>query len=124
MFPVITLHVNGLEKYLKYSMTVDMLPADHHRYRYNQGIWEIRRGEISNEKFETSYTHPNSPWTGGKWMERAIAFSELKLNNHLETAKSSNHVGSAIICVVQHHVDIMCKLILLVQLYPMIGRYM
>lgn len=97
MFPVITLHVNGLEKCLKYSMTIDMLPADQHRYRYNQGLWEIRRGELSNEKFETSYTHPNSPWTGSKWMERAIAFQELKLSNHLETARSCNHVSSATI---------------------------
>lgn len=100
MFPIITVDVSGLKPNLKYSLIVDVVPVDKHYYRYNQGHWEVRDDITSDEKFETSYTHPWSPLFGDRWMEGTITFQGLRLNSHLESAKSCNHVSPVTVTVI------------------------
>lgn len=41
MFPTFKISVLGLEPQAKYILMMDIVPADDHRYKYNNSEWNI-----------------------------------------------------------------------------------
>jgi T-box len=87
MFPVIQVDINGLDSTAMYSILLDFVPCDKHRWKYVNGEWkpcgqsvyhQTSRGLSSSDRV---YVHPDSPNFGAHWMRGSVAFSKVKLTN-------------------------------------------
>ncbi|XP_057309730.1 T-box transcription factor TBX19-like [Hydractinia symbiolongicarpus] len=85
MFPVLKISVEGLDPNSMYSIMIDFLPVDSHRWKFVNGEWS-RGGKpepITNSRL---YVHPDSPNFGTHWMKNSIVFSKIKLTNKESTS--------------------------------------
>nr|BAJ04907.1 brachyury [Tubifex tubifex] len=87
MFPVIRVSVSGLDASAMYSMLLDFVPADEHRWKYVNGEWSPC-GKSQHQATPTPssgpsnvYVHPDSPNFGAHWMKEPVSFGKVKLSN-------------------------------------------
>ena len=72
--------VSGLDPNAMYSLLVDFLPVDAHRWKYMNGDW-VAGSKAEPTHAHTAYVHPDSPNFGAHWMKEAVCFSKVKLTN-------------------------------------------
>ena len=82
MFPVLKVNVSGLDPSAMYSVLLDFVSADQHRWKYVNGEW-VPGGKPEPRTPSCVYIHPDSPNFGAHWMKAAVSFSKVKLTNKL-----------------------------------------
>ena len=80
MFPIIRIGVCGLAPEAMYSITLEFVQCDQHRWKYMNGDWVVG-GKAEPPPITCVYKHPDSPNFGSHWMREAICFSKVKLTN-------------------------------------------
>lgn len=80
MFPVLKSRANGLDPTAMYSVMLDFMPVDDHRWKYVNGEWS-HAGKPEPTSASKIYVHPDSPNFGTHWMKSPIVFSKVKLTN-------------------------------------------
>ena len=97
MFPVLKSVANGLDPQAMYTVMLDFMPVDDHRWKYVNGEWS-HAGKPEPTPTSKVYVHPDSPNFGSHWMKNPIVFSKVKLTNK-ET--SNNQVVSALWVIIK-----------------------
>uniref|UniRef100_A0A1I7TWL1 T-box domain-containing protein n=1 Tax=Caenorhabditis tropicalis TaxID=1561998 RepID=A0A1I7TWL1_9PELO len=82
IFPAYRVKISGLDKKSPYFVMMDLVPADEHRYKFNNSRWMIA-GKADPEMPKGVYIHPDSPSTGEHWMSKGANFHKLKLTNNI-----------------------------------------
>ncbi|XP_008428161.1 brachyury protein [Poecilia reticulata] len=82
MFPVLKVNVSGLDPNAMYSVLLDFVSADNHRWKYVNGEW-VPGGKPEPQTPSCVYIHPDSPNFGAHWMKAPVSFSKVKLTNKL-----------------------------------------
>lgn len=82
MFPVLKVSVTGLDPNAMYSLLLDFVLTDGHRWKYVNGEW-VPAGKPEVSSPSCVYIHPDSPNFGAHWMKAPISFSKVKLTNKL-----------------------------------------
>lgn len=82
IFPAYRVKLTGLDKKSQYFVMMDLVPADEHRYKFNNSRWMIA-GKADPEMPKTLYIHPDSPNSGEQWMSKGANFHKLKLTNNI-----------------------------------------
>ena len=89
MFPGIVIAIAGLEAEGKYVVSLEIRPADSHRYKYINSKWVVVGKGDAHNKEQMKYTHPDSPATGRHWMANKVSFKKIKVTNN-KIAKRGN----------------------------------
>ena len=80
MFPVLKVGFSNLDEDAMYTVFLDFVQVDDHRWKYVNGDWVPGcKAELANNR--SVYTHPDSPNYGAHWMKEPICFSKVKLTN-------------------------------------------
>lgn len=79
MFPVVSVSVSGLRPEAMYTVYLDMILVDNHRWKYVRGEWMV--GGKADPPHPTIYKHHDSPHYGSHWMKSPIVFNKVKLTN-------------------------------------------
>lgn len=82
MFPVLRCGVAGLDPNAMYSMVLDFVPVDSHRWKYVNGDW-VPGGKAEPPAPNAVYVHPDSPNFGAHWMKESVCFGKVKLTNKM-----------------------------------------
>ncbi|XP_075450888.1 T-box transcription factor T isoform X3 [Ascaphus truei] len=82
MFPVLKVNVSGLDPNAMYSILLDFVAADNHRWKYVNGEW-VPGGKPEPQAPSCVYIHPESPNFGAHWMKDSVSFSKVKLTNKM-----------------------------------------
>eukprot|EP00794_Sanderia_malayensis_P010104 gene10104-11138_t len=80
MFPVLKTSIRGLHPQAMYSVLLDFVAVDAHRWKYVNGEWS-HGGKPEPTPPSQVYVHPDSPNFGTHWMKSPIVFSKVKLTN-------------------------------------------
>jgi hypothetical protein len=80
MFPVIKISVSNLEPQAMYSVAIEFVQLESHRWKYVNGEW-APGGKSEPGSSKSLYLHPESPNFGAHWMKDYITFSKAKLTN-------------------------------------------
>ena len=105
MFPGFAVAVSGLKPKAKYTMKVEVILADNHRFKFLNGRW-LAVGNAEPQPLSETYIHPDSPNTGAFWMRHGVSFRKLKVTNNKE--KPGNNVSGALLLVRMHLVIVLC----------------
>ncbi|XP_062576802.1 T-box protein 1-like isoform X2 [Saccostrea cucullata] len=82
MFPTLQFSLNGLDPHKQYNVFVDMILADPHHWKFQNGKW-VPCGQAEQlSQNGRVYLHPDSPSSGAHWMKQDIVFGKLKLTNN------------------------------------------
>lgn len=101
MFPVLKFNVSGLDPNAMYSILLDFVSADNHRWKYVNGEW-VPGGKPEPQTPSCVYIHPDSPNFGAHWMKAAVSFNKVKLTNKLNGGGQVRRRGPR--CVWKHGV--------------------
>ncbi|KAM8946371.1 T-box transcription factor T-like isoform 2-T2 [Pelodytes ibericus] len=82
MFPVLKVNISGLDPNAMYTVLLDFVTADHHRWKYVNGEW-MPGGKPEPQAPSCVYIHPDSPNFGAHWMKEPVSFSKVKLTNKM-----------------------------------------
>lgn len=82
MFPVLKLSIRGLEPNAMYSILLDFVAVEDHRWKYVNGEW-VAGGKPEPATTSSVYIHPDSPNFGNHWMKNPVAFTKVKLTNKM-----------------------------------------
>ncbi|XP_047127278.1 brachyury protein homolog 1-like isoform X1 [Hydra vulgaris] len=82
MFPVLKLNIRGLESHAMYSILLDFVAVEDHRWKYVNGEW-VAGGKPEPATTSSVYIHPDSPNFGTHWMKSPISFTKVKLTNKM-----------------------------------------
>ncbi|BFZ10122.1 hypothetical protein BsWGS_13160 [Bradybaena similaris] len=82
MFPVFRASVSGLDPNAMYTLLLDFIQVDAHRWKYVNGDW-VPGGKAEPAVPSCVYIHPDSPNFGAHWMKEPVNFSKVKLTNKL-----------------------------------------
>jgi hypothetical protein len=82
MFPTLQFSLTGLDSQRHYNVFVDMVLADPHHWKFQNGKWTTCGQAEQLPPNGRVYLHPDSPNTGAHWMKQDIIFSKLKLTNN------------------------------------------
>ncbi|XP_069171375.1 T-box transcription factor T-like isoform X1 [Procambarus clarkii] len=85
MFPVVKVSVGDLEPSAMYSIFLDFVQVDSHRWKYVNGEW-VPGGKPEMAPPSAVYMHSDSPNFGSHWMKDPVSFIKVKLTN-----KSNNN---------------------------------
>lgn len=80
MFPVIKISINNLDPRAIYSIAIEFVQMESHRWKYVNGEW-APGGKSEPSSSKSLYVHPDSPNFGAHWMKDYITFSKAKLTN-------------------------------------------
>ncbi|KAF7408205.1 hypothetical protein HZH68_003053 [Vespula germanica] len=80
MFPVVKVLAQGLEPAAMYTLLLEFVQVDPHRWKYVNGEW-VPGGKAEIAPPNPIYVHPESPNFGAHWMKEAISFAKVKLTN-------------------------------------------
>lgn len=80
MFPVIKVSINNLDPRAMYSIAIEFVQMETHRWKYVNGEW-APGGKSEPSSSKSLYVHPESPNFGAHWMKDYITFSKAKLTN-------------------------------------------
>nr|ADT64679.1 TbxA2 [Halichondria bowerbanki] len=82
MFPSIVIDLSGLEPDSKYTISLEINPADTHRYKFVNSRWVFAGKGESHDETMLVFHHPESPSTGKHWMKNKVSFKKIKLSNN------------------------------------------
>ncbi|GAB6032304.1 hypothetical protein CHUAL_010943 [Chamberlinius hualienensis] len=80
MFPVVIVNISGLDPGAMYSVLLEFIQIDNHRWKYVNGEW-VAGGKAEPAPQNSIYSHPESPNFGAHWMKEPVTFSRVKLTN-------------------------------------------
>ncbi|KAJ8669016.1 hypothetical protein QAD02_000275 [Eretmocerus hayati] len=80
MFPVVKVMARGLEPAAMYTLLLEFVQIDPHRWKYVNGEW-VPGGKAEVAPPNPIYIHPESPNFGAHWMKEAVSFAKVKLTN-------------------------------------------
>ncbi|XP_060827107.1 T-box transcription factor T isoform X2 [Bombus pascuorum] len=80
MFPVVKVVARGLEPKAMYTLLLEFVQVDPHRWKYVNGEW-VPGGKAEVAPPNPIYIHPESPNFGSHWMKEAVSFAKVKLTN-------------------------------------------
>ncbi|EEB15856.1 brachyury, putative [Pediculus humanus corporis] len=80
MFPVVKVSVSGLDPAAMYTLLLEFVQVDSHRWKYVNGEW-VPGGKAEAAPPNPIYIHPESPNFGGHWMKEPVSFAKVKLTN-------------------------------------------
>lgn len=80
MFPVVKVTANGLDPKAMYTVLLEFVQIDPHRWKYVNGEW-VPGGKAEVPPSNPIYIHPESPNFGAHWMKESISFAKVKLTN-------------------------------------------
>lgn len=80
MFPVVKITANGLDPAAMYTVLLEFVQIDSHRWKYVNGEW-VPGGKAEAPPSNPVYVHPESPNFGAHWMKEPISFAKVKLTN-------------------------------------------
>ncbi|XP_018325037.1 brachyury protein [Agrilus planipennis] len=80
MFPVVKVSVTGLDPKAMYTVLLEFVQIDNHRWKYVNGEW-VPGGKAEVPPSNPIYIHPESPNFGAHWMKEPISFAKVKLTN-------------------------------------------
>ncbi|VVC99432.1 unnamed protein product, partial [Leptidea sinapis] len=75
MFPVVKVTASGLDPTAMYTVLLEFVQVDSHRWKYVPG------GKAEVPPSNAIYIHPESPNFGAHWMKEPISFAKVKLTN-------------------------------------------
>ncbi|XP_055014690.1 MAX dimerization protein MGA a isoform X5 [Boleophthalmus pectinirostris] len=97
MFPYCRFRLSGLSPHKKYSLLMDLRPADAHRYRWGGRGWQVC-GRAQSPVPTPPFAHPDSPASGQHWMQSPVSFYRLKL-----TSDADDRSGNAVLHLNQRY---------------------
>ncbi|CAB3370688.1 Hypothetical predicted protein [Cloeon dipterum] len=80
MFPVVKVSVSGLDATAMYSILLEFVQIDSHRWKYVNGEW-VPGGKAEVPPSNPIYIHPESPNFGAHWTREPVSFAKVKLTN-------------------------------------------
>nr|CAD7258155.1 unnamed protein product [Timema shepardi] len=80
MFPVVKVSVSGLDPTAMYTVLLEFVQIDPHRWKYVNGEW-VPGGKAEVPPSNPIYIHPESPNFGAHWMKEPVSFAKVKLTN-------------------------------------------
>ncbi|CAO1305929.1 unnamed protein product [Diamesa tonsa] len=80
MFPVVKITASGLDPAAMYTVLLEFVQIDSHRWKYVNGDW-VPGGKAEAAPNSPIYIHPESPNFGAHWMKEPISFAKVKLTN-------------------------------------------
>ncbi|KAG5885375.1 hypothetical protein JTB14_023762 [Gonioctena quinquepunctata] len=80
MFPVVKVTTAGLDPKAMYTVLLEFVQIDPHRWKYVNGEW-VPGGKAEVPPSNPIYIHPESPNFGAHWMKESISFAKVKLTN-------------------------------------------
>ncbi|CAH2017333.1 unnamed protein product [Acanthoscelides obtectus] len=80
MFPVVKVTASGLDPKAMYTVLLEFVQIDQHRWKYVNGEW-VPGGKAEVPPSNPVYVHPESPNFGAHWMKESISFAKVKLTN-------------------------------------------
>ncbi|KAJ1522658.1 hypothetical protein ONE63_001824 [Megalurothrips usitatus] len=80
MFPVVKVSVSGLDATAMYSVFLEFVQVEQHRWKYVNGEW-VPGGKAEAPPPTPLYMHPESPNFGAHWMKEPVSFAKVKLTN-------------------------------------------
>lgn len=80
MFPVVKISISNLDPRAMYSIAIEFVQMESHRWKYVNGEW-VPGGKSEPSSSRSLYKHPESPNYGAHWMKDYITFSKAKLTN-------------------------------------------
>ncbi|XP_063218693.1 T-box transcription factor T [Bacillus rossius redtenbacheri] len=80
MFPVVKVSVSGLDPTAMYTVLLEFVQIDPHRWKYVNGEW-VPGGKAEVPPTNPIYMHPESPNFGAHWMKESVSFAKVKLTN-------------------------------------------
>ncbi|XP_055682221.1 T-related protein isoform X1 [Lutzomyia longipalpis] len=80
MFPVVKVTATGLDPAFMYTILLEFVQIDNHRWKYVNGEW-VPGGKAEAPPSNPIYVHPESPNFGAHWMKEPISFAKVKLTN-------------------------------------------
>ncbi|XP_055905365.1 T-related protein isoform X2 [Eupeodes corollae] len=80
MFPVVKVTTTGLDPAAMYTILLEFVQVDSHRWKYVNGEW-VPGGKAEVPPSNPIYVHPESPNFGAHWMKEPISFAKVKLTN-------------------------------------------
>ena len=83
MFPGFSVAISSLKPKAKYSMKLEVVLADNHRFKFLNSRW-LAVGSAEPQPLSESYLHPDSPNSGAFWMRHGVSFRKLKITNNKE----------------------------------------
>lgn len=83
MFPGFSVAIGSLKPKAKYSMKLEVVLADNHRFKFLNSRW-LAVGSAEPQPLCESYLHPDSPNSGAFWMRHGVSFRKLKITNNKE----------------------------------------
>lgn len=91
MFPVIKVSIKNLDPSAMYSLAIEFVQMESHRWKYVNGEW-IPGSKSEPSSGKTLYMHPESPNFGAHWIKDPVPFSKAKLTN-----KPTNQIGQVVL---------------------------
>ncbi|XP_076022112.1 MAX dimerization protein MGA a isoform X2 [Genypterus blacodes] len=92
MFPYCRFRISHLDPCRKYSLIMDIQPADNSQYKWTGETWQVT-GKAEHHVKTQRFTHPESPSTGQHWMQNPVSFYKLKLTNN-----TLDQQGNIVLC--------------------------
>ncbi|XP_046666689.1 T-related protein-like [Homalodisca vitripennis] len=80
MFPVVKISITGLDPTAMYSVLLEFVQIEQHRWKYVNGEW-VPGGKAEVAPPNPIYIHPESPNFGAHWMKESVSFAKVKLTN-------------------------------------------
>lgn len=80
MFPIVKVTASGLDPAAMYTVLLEFVQIDSHRWKYVNGEW-VPGGKAEAPPSNPIYVHPESPNFGAHWMKEPISFAKVKLTN-------------------------------------------
>ncbi|XP_042862457.1 T-box transcription factor T-like [Penaeus japonicus] len=80
MFPVVKVSISGLDPSAMYSILLEFVQIDNHRWKYVNGEW-VAGGKPEVAPASAVYIHCDSPNFGNHWMKEPVSFAKVKLTN-------------------------------------------
>ena len=87
MFPGIVTTIAGLDTDSKYIISLEVNPADNHRYKYINAKWVVVGKAESHCEEMLTYVHPDSPASGRHWTSSKVSFKKIKVTNNKNKSK-------------------------------------
>lgn len=80
MFPVIKVSISNLDPRAMYSIAIEFVQMESHRWKYVNREW-APGGKSEPSSAKSLYIHPEAPNFGAHWMKDYITFAKAKLTN-------------------------------------------
>lgn len=80
MFPVIKVAISNLDPGGLYTVAIEFVQMESHRWKYVNGEW-APGGKSEPSSSKSLYVHPESPHYGSHWLKDYVTFSKAKLTN-------------------------------------------